>query len=51
MRSASIGIAIAGAAPLAKRALPIYIRAMTHYQVITSDDVVSRTGAIKLYGP
>ncbi|PZU10901.1 type I methionyl aminopeptidase [Sphingomonas sp.] len=24
---------------------------MTHYQAITSDDVVSRTGAIKLYGP
>jgi len=24
---------------------------MTHYQVITSDDVVARTGAIKLYGP
>ncbi|NIJ08020.1 methionyl aminopeptidase [Sphingomonas vulcanisoli] len=24
---------------------------MTHYQTITADDVVTRTGAIKLYGP
>jgi methionyl aminopeptidase len=44
-------IAIARRSALAKRRTGLYIRGMTHYQVITSDDVVARTGAIKLYGP
>jgi methionyl aminopeptidase len=29
----------------------VYMRGMTQYQTITADDPVTRTGAIKLYGP
>ncbi len=37
--------------PVAKASQNGYMVAMTHYQTITADDVVARTGSIKLYGP
>ena len=43
--------ALAGGAALAKPPFLGYIKAMTQYQTIVAGEPVSRTGAIKIYGP